>query len=227
MIGLLQSKRRIIIVLFLFSNLTGTTQETSLNYSQSKILVNKKRLHLNKENFETNSKLFSHLLLNKIFPYWYGTKWSFEGYTEIPKKGTIACGYFVSTTLRDLGVKVNRYKLAQLSPSQAANVLSLGNPVIEIKGDNAIENYKTINSKIEDGVYFIGYDAMHVGFLLKENQQLFLIHSNYFGLSQVEKESIETSKVFSICKKFYIVPLSNNKELIHNWITNKVIKINQ
>lgn len=227
MIGLLQSKIQVIIVLYLFSSLPGTAQEATLSYSQSKILVNKKRLHLKKEDFETNSKLFSDLLLNKIFPYWYGTKWSFEGYTEIPKKGTIACGYFVSTTLRDLGVKVNRYKLAQLSPSQAANVLSLGNSVMEVKGDNAIENYKTINSKIGNGVYFIGYDAMHVGFLLKENQQLFLIHSNYFGLSQVEKENIENSKVFSICKKFYIVPLSNNKELIQNWITNKVIKINQ
>lgn len=218
--------RRLIIVFILLLFQNGISQHNKLTYLQAKASINKTRIGLKTESFEADSKNFTQLLLNKVFPYWYGTKWSFEGYTEVPQKGTIACGYFVSTTLRDLGLKVNRYKLAQLAPAQAAKVLSLDNSIIEISGDNSSENIKTIKSKTTEGVYFIGYDAMHVGFLLREGDDLFLIHSNYFGLSQVEKERIEVSKVFSICSKFYIVPLSSNKKLVHNWINNIVIKTN-
>ena len=210
--------------MFLFQN--GISQKTKPTYLQVKTQINTTRIASKHESIDANSKIFTQLLLNKVFQYWYGTKWSFEGYTEVPNKGTIACGYFVSTTLRDLGLKINRYKLAQLAPAQAAKVLSLNNAIIEINGDDVNENIKAIKAKINEGIYFIGYDAMHVGFLLKEGDNLFLIHSNYFGLSQVEKERIEVSKVFSICSKFYIVPLSNNKKLVHNWINDIVIKTN-
>lgn len=210
--------------MFLFQN--GISQKTKPTYLQVKTQINKTRIASKHESIDANSKIFTQLLLNKVFPYWYGTKWSFEGYTEVPNKGTIACGYFVSTTLRDLGLKINRYKLAQLAPAQAAKVLSLNNVIIEIEGDDVNENIKAIKAKINEGIYFIGYDAMHVGFLLKEGDNLFLIHSNYFGLSQVEKERIEVSKVFSICSKFYIVPLSSNNKLIHNWMNDIVIKTN-
>src|SRR5688500_17600336 len=41
---------------------------------------------------------------NEVFPYWYGTGWDFNGTTETPGQGKIACGYFVSTVLRDAGL---------------------------------------------------------------------------------------------------------------------------
>ena len=49
----------------------------------------------------------------EIFPSWYGTAWDFNGTTEMPQQGKIACGYFVSTVLRDAGWKVQRTRLAQ------------------------------------------------------------------------------------------------------------------
>ena len=54
-----------------------------------------------------------HELTMEIFPSWYGTKWDFNGTTQVPQEGYIACGYFVITTLRDLGLKVPRVKWAQ------------------------------------------------------------------------------------------------------------------
>src|SRR6476660_4877291 len=30
----------------------------------------------------------------EIFPSWYGTPWDFNGTTEVPQQGKIACGYF-------------------------------------------------------------------------------------------------------------------------------------
>ncbi|WMJ72126.1 hypothetical protein RCC89_02925 [Cytophagaceae bacterium ABcell3] len=51
-------------------------------------------------------RVFSDYLVNKLIPYWYGTKWDFEGHTDVPGKGEIACGYFVSTTLNlDYGLE--------------------------------------------------------------------------------------------------------------------------
>ncbi len=65
-------------------------------------------------------------LLNGIFPAWYGTEWHFQGITDKPKTGEfpitaqskvdtnrIACGYFITRILSDLGFKIKVYKLAQ------------------------------------------------------------------------------------------------------------------
>src|SRR5437764_1215954 len=38
-----------------------------------------------------------------IFPAWFGTPWDFNGTTQTPGEGKIACGYFVTTVMRDLG----------------------------------------------------------------------------------------------------------------------------
>jgi len=59
------------------------------------------------------SHYFLNTLLNNIVPHWYGTTWAYEGHTNVPVQGEIACGYFVSTTLRHFGFKLNRYKMAQ------------------------------------------------------------------------------------------------------------------
>ena len=42
---------------------------------------------------------FTSLLTDKIFPYWYGTDWDFNGTTQKPNEGKIACGYFVTCLL--------------------------------------------------------------------------------------------------------------------------------
>ena len=43
-----------------------------------------------------------------FFKAWYFTPWTFNGYSETPKEGSIACGYFVTTTLSDMRFKVPR-----------------------------------------------------------------------------------------------------------------------
>ena len=52
-------------------------------------------------------------IYNDLLPAWYGTPWDFNGTSEVPQQGKIACGYFVSTILRDAGWKVERVRLAQ------------------------------------------------------------------------------------------------------------------
>ena len=74
------------------------------------------------EFLDSVSEIFTKKLLSDIIPYWYGTEWDFNGYTSQPQKGKIACGYFVSTTLRDMGLNLNRYELAKKDQKTKLNL---------------------------------------------------------------------------------------------------------
>ena len=137
---------------------------------------------------EAKTKLTAYLY-NDIFNHWYSTKWSFEGHSEIPKQGTIACGYFVSTTLRDVGFNLNRYKLAQKSPEEEAKVIACGTS-IEKRENISKQELKKYFLKQKDGIYFIGLD-FHVGYIYKNNQEVYFVHSNYIENKGVMKETIE------------------------------------
>ena len=58
------------------------------------------------------------LIAETIITNWIGTKWDFNGVSEEQKKFTIACGYFVTTVLRDAGFQIARSKLAQCASEQ-------------------------------------------------------------------------------------------------------------
>jgi len=171
------------------------------------------------------SVLFKVSLLNRIIPYWEGTEWSFEGHTAIPGKGEIACGYFVSTTLKDAGLNLNRYKLAQQSPVDEALSLAINSQVIEITGDSGEDMIKEINNSLPEGIHFIGFDASHVGYILKEKGQLYLIHSNYLGSTGVEIEQIENSAVFASYNRYYLTTLSTNENFLRSWISGKEVTV--
>ena len=73
---------------------------------------------------------------------------------------------------------------------------------------------------MKQGIYFLGFDESHVGYILKENSNLFIIHSNYIGNRGVVKESIENSEAFSHYLRFYIAEISTNKVLMKKWVEN-------
>ncbi|MFS4446485.1 hypothetical protein [Maribacter sp. 2307UL18-2] len=201
----------------------------SLSYGDTKLDIGKVRLNL-KQHFDNGSitidsvkTVFAEQLTDKLIPYWYGTPWSFEGHTAIPKKGRIACGYFISTTLRDMGLKLNRYKLAQKSPIDEAKVISCGAPITSITQSDSKEAFLELNRLTTDGIYFIGFDKSHVGYLLKKRGKLFLVHSNYLSPTSVCIERLEDSRVFESFSTFHLVDISNNELLLANWLGNEPI----
>ncbi|MBK8657105.1 MAG: hypothetical protein IPN20_25105 [Haliscomenobacter sp.] len=193
--------------------------------TKRKIEIQRSNLRSNKLKIDSISKLFKESLLNKIIPFWEGTEWSFEGHTSEPKSGKIACGYFVSTTLQDIGLNLNRYKFAQQSPINEAKSLALNTEVKEISGELTSENISEIRKYLKEGIHFIGFDESHVGYILKEHNDLYLIHSNYINAAGVGIEQIEKSEVFSSYRKFYIVELSTNERLLYCWKNQKQIEI--
>jgi len=130
----------------------------------------------------------------------------------------------VSTTLKHVGVNLNRYKLAQQSPINEAKSLAINTDVLEVVEDSVEKSIIKIKENIPEGIHFIGFDQNHVGYILKEKEELFLIHSNYLTY-KVEIERVEDSEVFSSFRKFYIVEISSNKEFLNNWISGKEIKV--
>src|SRR5688572_9669176 len=167
-----------------------TTYDSTLSYNEVKaeIAATRSGLEPGELSADSLSSLFTHLLVKRIIPYWYGTPWDFNGYTAVPNQGVIACGYFVSTTLLHMGINVNRYKMAQQLPVHEAQTVACGTAVQVITGTTAEACRADLDSRTRDGVYFLGLDGSHVAYLLKHNEKLFMIHANYIGTSGVTVE---------------------------------------
>tara|TARA_R110002167_G_scaffold270508_5_gene477034 strand:- start:1268 stop:2041 length:774 start_codon:yes stop_codon:yes gene_type:complete len=180
-------------------------------------------LRLGHISFDSIRTEFTNHLVDKIFPHWYGTPWSFGGHTDVPKQGKIACGYFISTTLRDMGMKLNRYKLAQKSPIDEAKAISCGSEIYSVVQESPEKALAEIDRLTKEGLHFIGFDTGHVGYLLKRKGELFLIHSNYFSPVSVCMERLKDSRAFKSFTKFHLVDISNNDVLIQRWLDNGIV----
>lgn len=184
------------------------------NYNSLKAQIRQKKTSQNsKEDFEN-------FLINQIIPHWYGTEWDFNGYTAIPRKGEIACGYFVSTTLEHLGIVINRYHLAQQAGLNEAKSLAIVD-----SNYFTVYGYETLEKRMqsmEDAIYFVGLDN-HVGYLYKENGTLYFIHSNYID-DRVMIEKAQYSKAFQ--SNIYVVAeLSTNALLRERWRTGTRVEV--
>lgn len=201
----------------------------SLSYDDAKMSIGQLRKKLGAQfrqghiSIEGVKNEFTTHLVDGLIPHWYGTPWSFGGHTAIPNQGKIACGYFISTTLRDMGLQLNRYKLAQKSPIDEAMIISCGSQIYNVEQKDHVKAFEEIDILTKEGLYFIGFDTGHVGYLLKRNGELFLIHSNYLAPISVCIESLKDSRVFKSFTKFHLVDISHNEMLIQQWLDNGII----
>jgi len=205
------------------------TDLDTVSYEATKVGIGQLRkqlgegLRLGRISFDSIKAEFTNHLVDRIIPHWYGTPWSFEGHTDVPNQGKIACGYFISTTLRDMGIKLNRYKLAQKSPIDEAKIISCGAAITSVVQESPEKAFEEIDRLTKEGLHFIGFDTGHVGYLLKRNGELYLIHSNYYSPGSVCIERLQESRVFNSFSKFHLVDISNNDVLIKRWLENGVV----
>ena len=159
---------------------------------------------------------FVRSVYDEILPYWYGTGWDFYGTTETPRHGKIACGYFVSTVLRDLGMKVQRAKLAQQASENIILSLTTNNHIRRFRQvpiDRFIEAVKTWGT----GLYVVGLDV-HVGFILNVDGDVYFIHSSYVDPYSVVKERGVESRVLTGSNYRVLGKLSEHNDLILKWL---------
>lgn len=162
-------------------------------------------------------------LVDTLFSYWYGTEWDFNGYTDKPGEGLVACGYFVSTPLKHCGFNLNRFKLAQQYSLEIVKRLSCGDSVLSYRGINSQQFLQKTKGKLRDGLYVVGLDN-HVGFLLYEKGEVYFIHSSYFDPVAVVKEKASESRALATSQVFVMCNISSNDKLIKKWIMGEEIK---
>lgn len=136
---------------------------------------------------------FLNYVRDTLFTCWLGTPWDFNGTTEVPNNGKIACGYFVTTLLRDMGVAINRIKHAQCASEEMILAVCLKNSIHRFSNENISTFIEKIN---EPGLYVVGLD-FHTGFILNDGTKTYFIHANYAGDKIVEKEIAIKSTVLA------------------------------
>lgn len=192
------------------------------NYKKLKSsIANQKRAIKNRTDLNPSDKLtiaenyMSKILVDSIFPYWLGIEWDFNGYTETPRQGVVACGYFVSTTLRDLGIKLNRYKIAQKGAADIIHALCDTKSIVRLSSVEQVSDFmKSVN---ENEILIVGLD-FHVGFLFKRDKKTYFAHSNYIEMKGVEIELIEDSQAFSHSEVYVVGNLTKNRAMTENWL---------
>jgi len=201
------------------------------NYKKVLHEISKKRIALQSEyskapekTLNNTSNYFLNTLLNNIVPHWYETTWAYEGHTNTPNKGEIACGYFVSTTLQHFGFNLNRYKMAQQAGLNIALSLQPKNKLKIYRNISYSELKKSLLNIYNDGLYFIGLNN-HVGYILIKNKELYFLHSSYCD-NKVVIEYAEHSYCFQ-SDIYVFAEISTNKILLKKWILNEHIPIVQ
>lgn len=164
---------------------------------------------------ERKAELLRKAVSEDLFPYWSGTRWGFNGTTEIPGEGKIACGYFVTTVLRDAGCKVDRSRMAQLASEEF---------IREVVAEKNIKRYSAVPlsdflteiRKNKNQLYIVGLDS-HVGFLSCENGECWFIHSSGGFPWAVIKEKAESSNALEHSKYRVTGCLSNDEKFLERW----------
>lgn len=158
--------------------------------------------------------------VNKVFPYWYGTKWCMSGTSQIPQEKSVGCSYFVSNTLYSMGFKFNRLQIAQASSRNIVRTFQQTNNVLllKLKTNKEVVNY--IKKNYKEGLFLVGLD-FHVSYLLYYHGEVFMIHSGKTP-NKVVIENAEKTRSFR-SNLYYIGEITNNDNLIIDWITDNYV----
>jgi len=196
-----------VLILFFLTNCATATIENvifaspkssepdSLNYIQFKANA---KLALQQNSANKSTQLF-HFISDSIPKYWIGTAWDFNGVSQTPRQGEIACGYFVTNILSHIGYQIRRIFLAQQVSSVMIKELTT-----DIGYFTSIEKLtKYLDRQEKQTVYIIGLD-FHTGFITKDENEYYFIHSNYINNEGVIKEKINNSAALLSSKNYMI-----------------------
>lgn len=153
-------------------------------------------------------------ITHDFFDQWYGTEWDFNGTTRTPRKGKIACGYFITTVLLDAGFKIPRVKWAQQASEYYITRMTSDVKRFSNKTPEYMKGYFQDQA---DGLFVAGLDN-HVGFVCKSGNKVTFTHASYYDPEiGVQTEELDGDNPFA--KSAYrVVGRILNKEMIRKWI---------
>lgn len=172
---------------------------------------------------EHDARVLLEMVLPDMMRCWLGTPWDFHGTAARPGDGTVACGYFVSTVLKDAGFRLNRFRLAQ-QPSanilrsflqRDACVLSIGTPYAAFAGEMAAAAH---------GIYLVGLDT-HVAFIVVDASGFRFIHSSGSRPWRVVDEAPHEATVLQHSNWRMIGNLTASPQVLRRWLAGETIAI--
>lgn len=154
-----------------------------------------------------------------LFPYWYGTDYDFNGTTQVPRKGRIACGYFVTTVLEQAGFQLDRVGLARAPSEQMISELIQEQHIYRFSR-SSLEVFLNKAQELGEGLYLVGLDT-HTGFLWHDGAELYFVHASGRAPRCVVKE--KASESWSLKKSKYRVlgSLTADYLLLLRWLRQK------
>lgn len=158
-------------------------------------------------------------IADSLFPYWLDTPWDFNGISQVPGSGTIACGYLVTTLLQHAGFHINRYRVAQLAAEQIVTSLCPQSSIHRYS-DMPLDRFCYTMSQLGDGLYVVGLDY-HVGFIYVKEKEVFFLHSTYVYPGCVIKEKASESIVLESTRYRIVGKLLGTREFVKQWVEGK------
>ncbi len=156
--------------------------------------------------------------LPKLMRCWLGTPWDFNGTAQEPGSGKIACGYFVSTIMRDAGFKIERIRLAQ-QPSQNIIATFLPKKHMHIRVGKNYDDYLAELISRGAGIHIVGLDR-HVAFLVVNPQEgVRFIHSSRSSAKSVVDESRDHAYALKGSNYRVNGNITANDRVLHAWLT--------
>lgn len=154
--------------------------------------------------------------ITTLLLYWYGTPWDFNGISETPQQGNIACGYHASTVLRDAGLDIERAKLAQQASENIIKSLT-DDTHIKRFSNQSLADFLVVVDEWGAGLYIVGLD-FHVGYLWHDGEQMHFIHASALPPRRAVSEPAETSPALDNSRYRVIGKISDDDKLIKKWL---------
>lgn len=162
-------------------------------------------------------------IMEDLFPCWIGTPWDFNGVTQKPGEGSIACGYFVSTVLRDAGFRVERAKLGQQASQVIIRTMTTDDR-IKITSNSSMKNMEEVFKSRGDGLYIVGLDS-HAGFVTVKGGTMTFVHSSYYiPPRSVCAEPLQGKNPFTD-SRYRVIGKIPGDESLKYWIKGEKIEI--
>ena len=172
---------------------------------------------------EKDARVILELVMPEMMRCWLGTPYDFNGTAEKPGGGKVACGYFVSTVIRDAGFRVDRYKLAQ-QPSENIMLTFLDSENCLLKVGQDFESYAEWVEGMEPGVYLMGLDS-HVGFIVNGAEGTRFYHSSGWQKRGVVNEAGNKAGALRHSNWRMIGGLTADPVVIRTWLGGEKVRV--
>lgn len=156
----------------------------------------------------------------ELFPAWEGTPWEFYGTSQTPGEGAIACGYYVSTLLRDAGFKVERVQLAQQASEHIVKTFAEEKDIQRFRRAPLPELLAEVKRRHGEGLFIVGMD-LHVGLLRVTREKTVLCHSAVLEPGHAVCHDAATSP--GMVSQYHVVGPVLTDARVRDWLRGKAV----